>query len=223
MLNEMFVMQHELNKIIGRDTLHDPLKENWFFQYAFAALEEVGELYDSDDKHEQCVELIDIYHFWISICHILNITPEMLDLQLTTASSKYGLSGPIVKQFFSTIETSFRSKEDHLLFNSTILTSWRMLDTLLNQCAWKWWAHPVKGVPEAQFKFIVNREKAIQITLEFYKPLLFMSWYLSMSLSDVFEVYKKKHKVNIDRQNSGYDVRTKTEADNQAIIADLKN
>lgn len=91
---KIYKMQHELNILVGRDTINDPEKQKWLFDYTFAASSECQELMDccnwkfwSDEGHtdqyqkilnlkNSKIEAIDILHFLISIFQILDMTPD---------------------------------------------------------------------------------------------------------------------------------------------------
>lgn len=227
MLTQIFEMQHELNKVIGRDTANADNKKEWFFQYTFAALEEVGELHDSKDENEQRIELIDIIHFWASMCHILDIDPGTVNDNLFNKQEglhQYGITLNVLKELrFSSIPNRPKTTMEIYLYRENILKCWRLFDKALNCCSWKWWSKDVKSNPELQFKNILKFEEAIAVTTELYRPLMYIAWYLNMSETSILDVYKKKCQVNHDRQKNGYDVRTKTEEDNQAIMSQIQS
>lgn len=92
--NEIYKMQHDLNIMIGRDTINDPEKEKWLFDFTVALGDEIQELQNCTnwkwwaeegredqfnkiiDKANAKIEAIDALHFLMSIFQILDITPD---------------------------------------------------------------------------------------------------------------------------------------------------
>jgi dimeric dUTPase (all-alpha-NTP-PPase superfamily) len=76
----------------------------------------------------------------------------------------------------------------------------------LTDCVpWKWWA-----------KYqAFDRQNARVEVVDLFHFLISMAQVLEMSADDIFEAYAKKHRVNLDRQDSGYTV--KDESDNKHI------
>jgi len=93
-LDLIYQMQAELNVIFGRDTVNDPRRVEWLFDYTEALSSEVQELKDcinwkfwsEEGKEKQYkklidsknakIEAIDCLHFLITIFQILGMTPE---------------------------------------------------------------------------------------------------------------------------------------------------
>lgn len=88
-LKEMFAMQKSLNKRIGVDTdsLDEEGKIKWTLNYARALSQETAELTDSVpwkwwakyqkfDVTNARVEVIDIFHFLISLAQVLGLEAE---------------------------------------------------------------------------------------------------------------------------------------------------
>ena len=88
-LNAIFDLQDTLNKRIGVDTsgLSDDEKAKWVLNYTRAMQQEIAELVDSVpwkwwakyqafDEQNAKVEVIDLFHFLISIAQVLEMTPE---------------------------------------------------------------------------------------------------------------------------------------------------
>ena len=95
-LQLIYKMQHELNCMVGMDTINDPNKLNMLFKYAFQIGDEAqelmkcsltkwwvqefkdgGELFGTVlDKENAKIEAIDILHFLMSVFQILDMTPE---------------------------------------------------------------------------------------------------------------------------------------------------
>jgi dimeric dUTPase (all-alpha-NTP-PPase superfamily) len=76
----------------------------------------------------------------------------------------------------------------------------------LTDCVpWKWWA-----------KYqTFDRQNARVEVVDLFHFLISAAQVLGMSADEIFEAYTKKHRVNLDRQESGY--TTKDESDNKHI------
>lgn len=207
MLTEIFELQRSLNILVGRDTVGAPqeLKDEWLFQYLTAAEDELYELAVSDDPDNDKIEAIDQLFFNTSICHILNIVPADIENLF---------------DFEEAVGTMIFDNENTV--DDMIAKIWRDISELKRQIEFKWWSRFIKENPDKQFKIIKNREKAVEVVIKLFIDNLKLCLLVGMLPDDVLEIYKKKHQVNIDRQKNGYDDRNKTEADNLAIIADLK-
>ena len=88
-LNELFDLQSELNKRIGVDTdnMSDEEKTKWVLNYTRAMQQEMSELidwvpwkwwakYQEFDEQNAKVEVVDLFHFVISLAQVLGMTPE---------------------------------------------------------------------------------------------------------------------------------------------------
>lgn len=90
MLKEMFRMQAELNRRIGvlpADEMTEQQQVQWILNYARAMTQELAELTDSVpwkwwakyqkfDQHNARVEVVDLFHFLISLAEILGMTAD---------------------------------------------------------------------------------------------------------------------------------------------------
>lgn len=92
----IYRMQHELNCLIGKDTINAKEKLDWLFGYAYQISDESrelekcaltkwwvqeykdgGELFKTVlDKENAKIEAIDVLHFLMSVFHILDMTPD---------------------------------------------------------------------------------------------------------------------------------------------------
>jgi len=131
-LDEIYEMQQNLNKYIGRDTVSSNIKQNWLFDYSEALEAEIREL--------------------------------------------------------------------------------------KNCCLWKWWVKEFKDNQEDQFNKIIDFDNAKIEAIDCLHFLISIFQILDMSPNDIFEIYKKKYIVNIQRQDSDYSIASKTEKDNQSIF-----
>jgi len=88
-LETMFAMQKELNRRIGQDTdtMTDEERVEWLLNYSRALGQELAELVDSVpwkwwanyqqfDKQNARVEIVDIFHFLISLAQTVGLTPD---------------------------------------------------------------------------------------------------------------------------------------------------
>ncbi len=79
------------------------------------------------------------------------------------------------------------------------------LAELTDSVPWKWWA-----------KYqTYDRQNARVEVVDLFHFLISLAEVLGMTAQDVFTLYTKKNKVNLDRQDSGY--TTKDEADNRDL------
>lgn len=87
--DEIFDLQDALNKRIGVDTDHmsNEEKAKWVLNYTRAMQQELAELIDSVpwkwwakyqefDEQNAKVEVVDLFHFLISIAQVLGMTPQ---------------------------------------------------------------------------------------------------------------------------------------------------
>ncbi|MGB0263500.1 MAG: dUTPase [Opitutales bacterium] len=88
-LEEIFVQQAALNKRIGVDTeqMSDADKAKWVLNYTRAMQQEIAELIDSVpwkwwakyqefDEQNAKVEVVDLFHFLVSLAQVLGMTPD---------------------------------------------------------------------------------------------------------------------------------------------------
>ena len=88
-LDEIFNQQDALNKRIGVNTdgMSDEEKAKWVLNYTRAMQQEIAELIDSVpwkwwakyqefDEQNAKVEVVDLFHFLISLAQVLGMTPE---------------------------------------------------------------------------------------------------------------------------------------------------
>ena len=87
--DELFDLQNALNKRIGVDTDNMSVEEKtkWVLNYTRAMQQEMSELIDSVpwkwwakyqefDEQNAKVEVVDLFHFVISLAQVLGMTPE---------------------------------------------------------------------------------------------------------------------------------------------------
>lgn len=206
-LNEIFKLQRELNILIKRDTVGagEQQRHDWMFGYLFAASAEVNELLECFEpkylnlvaKENALIEIIDIWHFIVSTCHLIEITPDDISLDNDQTFNEH-------------------------IFNASFKFSVKLNKIITSNIAFKWWSKDVKLEPSRQFRAIYDVEKLRNDLIELFSDLIKLSHSFGMSDDDVFEIYKMKHRKNIDRQALSYDVRFKTETDNEEIQDQIK-
>lgn len=89
MLSDMFARQADLNRRIGVDTTTIPTDEQpeWILNYCRALSQETAELTDSVpwkwwaryqeyDKQNAKVEIVDLFHFLISLAQVVGMSAE---------------------------------------------------------------------------------------------------------------------------------------------------
>ena len=79
------------------------------------------------------------------------------------------------------------------------------LAELTDSVPWKWWA---------KYQTFDAQNAKVEV-IDMFHFLISLAQVLGLSAEDVFEAYKKKHSINIDRQNSGY--TTKDENDSRSV------
>ena len=88
-LEEIFRLQEQLNLKIGVDTAHmtDEQRQQWVLNYCRAMTQEIAELTDSVpwkwwakyqkfDEQNARVEVVDLFHFLISIAQVLGMSAD---------------------------------------------------------------------------------------------------------------------------------------------------
>ena len=88
-LDQIFSMQEKLNERIGVITkgMDEQKKTEWVLNYSRAMQQELSELIDSVpwkwwakyqkfDQQNACVEIVDLFHFLISLAQVLGMSAE---------------------------------------------------------------------------------------------------------------------------------------------------
>ena len=76
------------------------------------------------------------------------------------------------------------------------------LAELTDSVPWKWWAKYQK----------FDQQNARVEVVDMFHFLISLAQVLDMSAEDVCEAYRRKHKVNVERQNSGYTVKNESDS-----------
>lgn len=217
--NSISDMQHKLNCKIGYDTLNDPMKKNWTYNFLQALSDEIVEAKNCiswkwwtkegkengqfslilDPKNLK-IELIDMVHFMLCLDHISEYSLESLSLE-----SKLVVSDDI-------------QDKNWLIF--------RLLDDMLYQIQDAKRCLDYFAIDS--FKSILSCQPDHQKTIStFLNSHLWNSFFkicklLDFSWDEVVDIYIKKNKVNFERQENGYSMLTKTEDDNNKISMSIK-
>lgn len=213
---DIWNLQHELNIMIGRDTINDPERTNWFFDYVQALEDEIIELKNCinwkwwtkeskdsgqynllmDPKNAK-IEAIDALHFYISLFHIMDISDFTF--------------------FKKPVTNVHGAPTSVLLFTQCeeLINVCRSLKDLTN------WANVEAGFLNGRLGFRYNREVIVRQCLMGWDSLNNIFQLLDMNLEEIHSIYKKKHQKNIERQKNNYSVMTKTDADNNEIKQSL--
>ena len=80
------------------------------------------------------------------------------------------------------------------------------LAELTDSVPWKWWA---------KYQTLDKQNARVEV-IDMFHFLISLAQVLDMSAEDVHELYCRKHRVNQERQDTGY--TTKDESDNQALV-----
>ncbi|MDP2933619.1 MAG: dUTPase [bacterium] len=73
---------------------------------------------------------------------------------------------------------------------------------LTDSVPWKWWA---------KYQTFDKQNARVEV-VDMFHFLISLAQVLDMSAKDVFDAYLQKHKVNVERQNSGYAVKNESDS-----------
>jgi len=73
---------------------------------------------------------------------------------------------------------------------------------LTDSVPWKWWA---------KYQTFDKQNARVEVA-DMFHFLISLAQVLDMSAQDVFNAYQQKHKVNVERQNSGYTVKNENDS-----------
>ena len=88
-------------------------------------------------------------------------------------------------------------------------------------CLTKWWVQEFKDGGKL-FDTVLDKDNAKVEAIDILHFLMSVFQILDMTPEDIVEIYKKKHKKNIERQENGYSIKGKTEDDNLDVIKNFK-
>jgi len=201
-LQEINKLQGELNVLIGRDTINDPDKDKWFFDYAVALHDEATELFNCcnwkwwstegrQDQYQKIIDLpnakieaVDCLHFLISLIQIYDKD------YLNERDNYYEATWNDCEEFSKDQQNLLSNYSIELIIDSTKLMDLK------------------KNLPENNVESIITK---LMITL------ISVFTILGFEKEDLLRIYKMKHEKNVLRQKNGYSVINKTEADNDEI------
>ena len=208
-------LQHSLNCLIGRDTINNPDKIMWFYDYCQAMQDEIMELKNCinwkwwtkeskdhgqynviiDPKNAK-IEIIDILHFYVSLVQILDVNLDEFNYAFDDLDDLV-TSNPAEDVFFHC---------EHLMFYTTdskMYTSW----------------YKDYDFKEGRTHIldIINPDLMKQDIVSIWINILSIFKCLNMNAEDILSIYQMKYEKNIQRQKDNYAVLTKTEDDNNEI------
>ena len=73
---------------------------------------------------------------------------------------------------------------------------------LTDSVPWKWWA---------KYQTFDKQNARVEVA-DMFHFLISLAQVLDMSAKDIFDAYQQKHKVNVERQNSGYAVKNESDS-----------
>lgn len=206
-LNHIFELQKALNDRCGVKSEKIQKKEKkiskWVLNYTRAYSQEFAELQDSlpwrwwdkDHKYDPQnakVEIIDLFHFAISLCQVTGMSSEKLTEILDTENSLESIFEKNQKTPNTTSPAHLNDVMDKFK-DSALLVQFK-LSEINDLVPWKWWAKYQKiNIPE------LHTEIA-----EIFMYTVGLAHLFEMNGTDIYEGYLKKNKVNHNRQNSGY-------------------
>lgn len=204
-------MQLDLNKVVGRDTVNDPNKKSWIYDYAQALEDELMELKNCvnwkwwskeskelgqyttiiDPKNAK-IEVIDILHFTMSLLHIVDIK----DLDFFQTDCYVPNEYPKAPSLFWICE---RMHDTIRLIKRS--TNWE------SEC-------DMSGR-------LIPLQTPCRLVKSLFLDLNQLFWVLDMNIVEILDIYKLKHEKNMLRQENNYSVINKTEDDNNEIKAKI--
>lgn len=219
-LEQIFQRQIQLNERINT-TLYADIKVDqdkrryWFIKFQKALMQESAEAIDSlnwkwwkkdpDNWDNIKIELIDILHFWVSMCTISGLTVSMLYQQYAATSN--------LDRVPTSLEDVFRNQETHtedhflglpsrdglsadekrelfMVREHALITAAVEASQALH---WEWWT-----TKENHW----NDVNAALVKL--FGCWVSLCLVASLTAADVWALYLKKNKLNEKRQDEGY-------------------
>jgi len=169
----------------------------WVQQYTFCALMELQELEESTDPQNDIVEMIDIWHFIMS----------MLQVSGTTYDLYIEFNEDYVSRFHSEDLDSFFKSEylDSIKVTRADLRSY--LYKVISLLPWKHWSSR-SDLSYADVYAAINK-----CTWAWFR----IAKDMGIDSQKLYDVYMQKNKVNLDRQNTGYNDIKNKDAGNASI------
>jgi hypothetical protein len=221
-LQEIWKLQGELNTIIGRDTINDPNKHEWAFDYNIALHDEATELFNctnwkwwsvegKDQQYQKIIdyknakiEAVDCLHFLVSLMQVCEIQfDELLCANIWIDSNNFVKGKHEILSRYST----------DLISDSNILMSIIREASEDSKCD----VFEKKFNSTFKHEFDKRLEVMKLIITNCVTLLLSIFVILDFEEEDLLNIYKMKHEKNLLRQKNGYSVVNKTEVDNNEI------
>ena len=211
--DQIYEMQAKLNRYIGRDTLNCPPEylKNWISDYLWALHDEATELsncfrwkwwdtkvrkdknnrFELFDENNAKIELIDIIHFFISLCHLIIVDDD----EAKTVVSDLLFSQKLTEDNHAINRISFKVVQSLILY---IILTFQAI--------------------EFDNKTAESLEIPLFILASHIGTIAEI---LDMTSEEILNVYKKKCEINFKRQDQNYAMDTKTEEDNIKLAESL--
>lgn len=219
---KIYNLQRELNVLIGRDTVGDSNKLKWLLDYSIALRDEGTELFNccnwkwwsEEGKKDQYlniikyenakIEVIDCFHFLISIMQILDVSVDdidegFIDRYWDDYLTKWN------HELFSSFCMVLNNNIGHLIYILSPVDTTGFRNIFLKDLN-------TKRINEGFIKDMC-KEKCKNILLN----LIDLCIILDFKKEDILKIYELKHEKNVLRQKNGYSVINKTEDDNLEI------
>lgn len=170
----------------------------WIQQYTFCALMELQELEESTDQQNDIVEMIDIWHFIMSMIQVSGTTYDGLIEYNEDYLSRFHTED--LESFFKT------DYVDSIVVKKSDLRKY--LYAVISTLPWKHWSKK-SDFSYADTYAAIN--KCIWAWIRIAKDM-------GIDADKLHSVYVQKNKINIERQMSEvYGIKPKTEDDNKTI------
>lgn len=162
----------------------------WVQQYCLAAMMEISEFLRSDDDQNRKVELIDIFHFVLSVIQCCGCSYE----QMMEILQPEDVEGDDLDSIWRTSE----SNQNALMH--------RFAD-VIDLLPWKHWSKKKEfDINELRNAACLTMKEWVNLANGLIDP------------NSLYLIYTQKNKINIDRQMSGvYGLGVKDESDNRSI------
>lgn len=169
----------------------------WIQQYTFCALMELQELEESTDPQNDMVEMIDIWHFIMSVLQVSGSTFDD------------------IVEYNEDYISRFHDEDLDAFFKAEYLDSIKVTRGDLRSCLYKIisllpWKHWASRQDFSYADVYASINKCMWAWFKIAKDM-------GIDSQKLYDVYMQKNAVNLNRQDSGYNDLTKTESDNKAI------
>lgn len=170
----------------------------WIQQYALCALVELQELEESTTEQNSIVEMIDIWHFIMSLIQVSGTTYDQL----------IEFNENQVSRFHDEDLDAFFKSEYVDAIKSTRADLRQYLYEIITNLPWKHWSKKTEfNYPDVFYAINKSMWSWFRIAKD-----------MGLDSEKLHSVYIQKNKVNEERQNTDYGSTVKTEDDNQKIV-----